>query len=330
LKNIEGNVKDIVGQKYFKSSLKSDFLQNCLFIGEFTLTVKKALIPAAGLGTRFLPATKSMPKEMLPIIDTPVIQYVVEEAIASGIEDIIIITGRGKRAIEDYFDDSPELEMHLAKKNQTEMLKLVRDISSLVDIHYIRQKEPNGLGDAVLRAENHIGDEPFAVLLGDDIIVNDKPCTAQLIENFEKYGRSTLAVEEVPYEKLSSYGIIKGKPIDDSLYVLEDIVEKPSPEEAPSNIGAIGRYVFTPEIFDCIKDAGTGVGSEIQLTDGIRLLNKSQMIYACRFKGKRFDTGDRLGYIKAIVEFSLKNESLKEDVFEYLKEIVTAEKKEEG
>jgi UTP--glucose-1-phosphate uridylyltransferase len=330
LKNIEGNIKDIVGQKYFKSSLKSDFLQNCLFIGEFTLTVKKALIPAAGLGTRFLPATKSMPKEMLPIIDTPVIQYVVEEAIASGIEDIIIITGRGKRAIEDYFDDSPELEMHLAKKNQTEMLKLVRDISSLVDIHYIRQKEPNGLGDAVLRAENHIGDEPFAVLLGDDIIVNDKPCTAQLIENFKKYGRSTLAVEEVPYEKLSSYGIIKGKPIDDSLYVLEDIVEKPSPEEAPSNIGAIGRYVFTPEIFDCIKDAGKGVGSEIQLTDGIRLLNKSQMIYACRFKGKRFDTGDRLGYIKAIVEFSLKNESLKEDVFEYLKEIVTAEKKEEG
>jgi UTP--glucose-1-phosphate uridylyltransferase len=330
LKNIEGNIKDIVGQKYFKSSLKSDFLQNCLFIGEFTLTVKKALIPAAGLGTRFLPATKSMPKEMLPIIDTPVIQYVVEEAIASGIEDIIIITGRGKRAIEDYFDDSPELEMHLAKKNQTEMLKLVRDISSLVDIHYIRQKEPNGLGDAVLRAENHIGDEPFAVLLGDDIIVNDKPCTAQLIENFKKYGRSTLAVEEVPYEKLSSYGIIKGKPIDDSLYVLEDIVEKPFPEEAPSNIGAIGRYVFTPEIFDCIKDAGTGVGSEIQLTDGIRLLNKSQMIYACRFKGKRFDTGDRLGYIKAIVEFSLKNESLKEDVFEYLKEIVTAEKKEEG
>jgi UTP--glucose-1-phosphate uridylyltransferase len=263
---------------------------------------------------------------MLPIIDTPVIQYVVEEAIASGIEDIIIITGRGKRAIEDYFDDSPELEMHLAKKHQTEMLKLVRDISSLVDIHYIRQKEPNGLGDAVLRAENHIGDEPFAVLLGDDIIVNDKPCTAQLIENFEKYGRSTIAVEEVPYEKLSSYGIIKGKPLDDSLYVLEDIVEKPAPEEAPSNIGAIGRYVFTPEIFDCIKQAGTGVGSEIQLTDGIRLLNKSQMIYACRFKGKRFDTGDRLGYVKSIVDFALQNENLREDVLEHLREILTVNK----
>lgn len=294
------------------------------FTGELILTIKKALIPAAGLGTRFLPATKSMPKEMLPIIDTPVIQYVVEEAIASGIEDIIIITGRGKRAIEDYFDDSPELEMHLAKKHNIELLKLVRDVSSLVDIHYIRQKEPNGLGDAVLRAENHIGDEPFAVLLGDDIIVNDKPCTAQLIENFEKYGRSTLAVENVPYEKLSSYGIIKGKPLENSLYILEDIVEKPSPETAPSNMGAIGRYVFTPEIFDCIKEAGTGVGSEIQLTDGIKLLSKSQMIYACRFKGKRFDTGDKLGYIKAIIDFALKNDSLKDDVLEYLNSLVNS------
>jgi UTP--glucose-1-phosphate uridylyltransferase len=286
------------------------------------LTVKKAIIPAAGLGTRFLPATKSMPKEMLPIIDTPVIQYVVEEAIASGIEDIIIITGRGKRAIEDYFDDSPELEMYLAKKNDKELLKLVRDVSSLVDIHYIRQKEPLGLGDAVLRAENHIGDEPFAVLLGDDIIVHDKPCTAQLIENFEKYGRSTLAIEEVPYEKLSSYGIIKGRPLNDSLYILEDIIEKPSPDAAPSNMGAVGRYVFTPEIFDCIKNAGKGVGSEIQLTDGIRFLNKSQTIYACKFKGKRYDTGDRLGYVKAIVDFALKNENLKEDVIEYMREIL--------
>jgi len=286
------------------------------------LRVKKALIPAAGLGTRFLPATKSMPKEMLPIIDTPVIQYVVEEAIDSGIKDIIIITGRGKRAIEDYFDDSPELEMYLTKKNDTELLKLVRDVSSLVDIHYIRQKEPNGLGDAVLRAEKHIGDEPFAVLLGDDIIVNDKPCTAQLIENFEKYGKSIIAVEEVSYEKLSSYGIIKGKPIDDSLYVLEDIIEKPSQEAAFSNIGAVGRYVFTPEIFDCIRSAGTGFESEIQLTDGIRLLNKSQNIYACKFKGTRFDTGDRLGYIKAIVNFALKNENLKENIIEYLKEIL--------
>ncbi|NLN44411.1 MAG: UTP--glucose-1-phosphate uridylyltransferase GalU [Methanosarcina sp.] len=289
------------------------------------MTIKKALIPAAGLGTRFLPATKSMPKEMLPIIDTPVIHYVVEEAIASGIEDIIIVTGRGKRAIEDYFDDSPELEMHLAKRHNTELLKLVRDVSSLLDIHYIRQKEPHGLGDAVLRGENHIGDEPFAVLLGDDIIVNNKPCTAQLIEHFEKYGRSTLAVEEVPYEKLSSYGIIKGKPLNDSLFTLEDIVEKPAPENAPSNLGAIGRYVFTPEIFDCIKEAGTGVGNEIQLTDGIRLLNNTQTIYACKFKGKRFDTGDRLGYVKSIVDFALENETLREDILEYLREILQAD-----
>ncbi|MCQ1535109.1 UTP--glucose-1-phosphate uridylyltransferase GalU [Methanosarcina sp. KYL-1] len=289
------------------------------------MKVKKAVIPAAGLGTRFLPATKSMPKEMLPIIDTPVIQYVVEEAIASGIEDIIIITGRGKRAIEDYFDESPELEMHLAKKHQTDMLKLVRDISSLVDIHYIRQKEPNGLGDAVLRAENHIGNEPFAVLLGDDIIVNSQPCTAQLIDNFEKYGRSTIAVEEVPYEKLSSYGIIKGRPLEDLLYILEDIVEKPAPEAAPSNIGAIGRYVFTPEIFDCIKEAGSGVGNEIQLTDGIRVLNQSQTIYACKFRGKRFDTGDRLGYVKAILDFALENDTLRDDVLEYLGEVLASQ-----
>ena len=293
------------------------------------MRVKKALIPAAGLGTRFLPATKSMPKEMLPIIDTPVIQYVVEEAIDSGIKDIIIITGRGKRAIEDYFDDSPELEMYLTKKNDTELLKLVRDVSSLVDIHYIRQKEPNGLGDAVLRAEKHIGDEPFAVLLGDDIIVNDKPCTAQLIENFEKYGKSIIAVEEVSYEKLSSYGIIKGKPIDDSLYLLEDIIEKPPQVAAFSNMGAVGRYVFTPEIFDCIRSAGTGFKSEIQLTDGIRLLNKSQIIYACKFKGTRFDTGDRLGYLKAIVNFAIKNENLKENIIEYMKEILEMEKEKE-
>lgn len=289
------------------------------------MSVKKAIIPAAGLGTRFLPATKSMPKEMLPIIDTPVIQYVVEEAISSGIEDLIIITGRGKRAIEDYFDDSPELEMYLANKKNTEMLKLVRDVSSLVDIHYIRQKEPNGLGDAILRAEKHIGNEPFAVLLGDDIIMNGKPCTAQLIDKFEKYGRSTIAVEEVPYDKLSSYGIIKGKSVADSLYVLEDIVEKPSPEKAPSNIGAIGRYVFTPEIFDCIKEAGTGVGNEVQLTDGIRLLSKTQKVYAYEFKGKRFDTGDKLGYIKATIDFALENKELKDDVLEYLVKVLSSE-----
>jgi UTP--glucose-1-phosphate uridylyltransferase len=282
------------------------------------MEVKKAVIPVAGLGTRFLPVTKSMPKEMLPIIDKPVIHYVVEEAIASGIDDIIFITGRSKRSIEDYFDDSPELEYHLKQKNQQNLLKIVQDISSMVDLHYIRQKEPKGLGDAILTAQKHINDEPFAVLLGDDIIVNKTPCTKQLIDNFYKYGRSTLAVEEVPLEKTGSYGIIKGTPLDDSLYVLEDIVEKPRPEDAPSNIGAIGRYVFTPEILDCIKETATGFGNEIQLTDGIRLLNDQQKIYAYKFTGKRYDTGDKTEYVKAIIDFALNNEDMKEHIMKHL------------
>lgn len=301
-----------------------------VLLGRFALKVKKAVIPAAGLGTRFLPATKSMPKEMLPIIDRPVIQYVVEEAIASGIEDIIIVTGRDKRAIEDYFDEAPELEMHLAKKNKTDLLRLVQDVSSLVDIHYIRQKEPLGLGDAILRAEKHIGNNPFAVLLGDDIILHEKPCTAQLIENFEKYGRSTLAVEEVPYEMLSSYGIISGKQVDNSLYLLEDIVEKPAPETAPSNIGAIGRYIFTPEIFNCIKKAPLGVGGEIQLTDGIRLLSKIQKIYTYEFMGRRYDTGDKVGYVEATIDFALKNPLMKDKIFEHIKKITEREHKIPG
>ncbi|NPE27428.1 UTP--glucose-1-phosphate uridylyltransferase GalU [Methanococcoides sp. SA1] len=283
------------------------------------MDVKKAVIPAAGLGTRFLPATKSMPKEMLPIIDKPVIHYVVEEAIASGIDDIIFVTGRSKRAIEDYFDESPELEMHLKEHHKDSLLKMVEDISSMVDIHYIRQKEPRGLGDAIMTAKKHISGDPFAVLLGDDIIVNDVPCTKQLIEVFQKYRCSTIAVEEVPREKVSSYGIISGKPIDDSLCILEDIIEKPSVEEAPSNIGAIGRYVFTPEIFDCINETSTGVGGEIQLTDGIRLLNEQQKVYAYRFAGQRYDTGDKLGYVKAIVDFALKNEEIGPQVRTHLK-----------
>ncbi len=283
------------------------------------MEIKKAVIPVAGLGTRFLPATKSMPKEMLPIIDKPVIHHVVEEAIESGIDDIIFITGRSKRSIEDYFDDAPELEMHLKEKNKDNLLKIVQDISSMVDIHYIRQKEPRGLGDAILTAEKHINDEPFAVLLGDDIIVNKTPCTKQLINNFKKYGRSTIAVEEVPMEKTGSYGIIQGKPMDESLYLLEDIVEKPEPENAPSNIGAIGRYVFTPEILDCIKKTTTGIGGEIQLTDGIRLLKEEQQIYAYKFTGERYDTGDKVEYVKAIIDFALANEDMKGQIKDHLK-----------
>jgi UTP--glucose-1-phosphate uridylyltransferase len=280
--------------------------------------VKKAVIPVAGMGTRFLPATKSMPKEMLPIIDIPVIHYVVEEAIASGIDDIIFVTGRSKRSIEDYFDDSPEIENHLRQKNNEKLLKIVQDISSMVDIHYIRQKEPKGLGDAILTARKHINDEAFAVLLGDDIIVNKKPCTKQLIDNFMKYGRSTIAVEEVPIEKTGSYGIIKGQPLDESLYILEDIIEKPAPEEAPSNIGAIGRYVFTPKILDCIKQTDIGVGNEIQLTDGIRLLNEEQKVYAYKFTGKRYDTGDKVEYVKAVIDFALDKEDMREQIKEYI------------
>jgi UTP--glucose-1-phosphate uridylyltransferase len=280
--------------------------------------VRKAVIPAAGLGTRFLPATKSMPKEMLPLIDRPVIQYVVEEAIDSGIEDLIIVTGRGKRAIEDYFDDSPELEMHLRDHGKLETLKMVQDVSSLVDIHYIRQKEPRGLGDAIMRAEKHIGDEPFAVLLGDDIIRNHVPCTKQLIDLYREKERSVIAVEAVPREKVSSYGIIRGTRVSPSLYRIDDIVEKPRVEEAPSNIGAIGRYVFTPQIFECLEHTTPGVGGEIQLTDGIRILLQFQEIYAHAFQGKRYDTGDKAGYIEAIIDFALENPETCDDVARHL------------
>jgi len=286
------------------------------------MEVRKAVIPAAGLGTRFLPATKSMPKEMLPLIDRPVIQYVVEEAIASGIDDILIITGRGKRAIEDYFDNSPELEMHLQQHHKGALLKQIQDISAMVDIHYIRQKEPKGLGDAVLRAEKHVGDDPFAILLGDDIIVNDVPCTRQLISVFKKYRCSVLAVEQVPDHKVSSYGIIRGTPVEDGLCTLEDIVEKPPLAEAPSNMGAIGRYVLTPEIFDCIRQTGRGAGNEVQLTDGIRLLKDFQKVYGFSFHGRRYDTGDQVGYVQAIVEFALNNPELRDNLLAHLQSLV--------
>ena len=298
--------------------------------------IKKAVIPAAGLGTRFLPVTKSMPKEMLPIIDKPLIQFAVEEAIASGIEDIIIITGRGKRAIEDYFDTSPELENHLVQNKKYELLKEVKDISSLVDIHYIRQKEPKGLGNAVLKAEKHVGDEPFAVLLGDDIINGDVPCIKQLMDVYQKYENSSsvIAVEEV--KDVSKYGIIKikGKEIDfdKSVYRIEDIIEKPSLEEAPSNIGTVGRYILSPEIFSYIKETPPGKGNEIQLTDAIRMLIKNlslkkkplpkkRNVYAYKFRGKRYDAGDKLGYVKAIIDSALEREDIRGEIERYLQEI---------
>jgi UTP--glucose-1-phosphate uridylyltransferase len=281
--------------------------------------IKKAVIPAAGLGTRFLPVTKSMPKEMLPIIDKPVIHYVVEEAVASGIEDIIIITGRGKRAIEDYFDESPELEMHLLKNNKKALFEVVRDISSLVDIHYIRQKEPKGLGDAILRAEKHIGDEPFAVLLGDDIIRNKTPCILQLMEKFERYQSPIMAVEELSWEKVSNYGIINGTRVEGDMYLLDDIIEKPKIEDAPSNLGTVGRYILTPDIFDCIKKTSQGVANEIQLTDSIRILMEYKKFYAYLFQGRRYDTGDKAGYLRAIIDLAMETQDLKSSILEYMK-----------
>jgi len=261
-----------------------------------------------------------MPKEMLPIIDKPVIQSVVEEAINSGIEDIIIITGKGKRAIEDYFDTSPELENHLIRNEKYELLREVKDISSLADIHYIRQKEPKGLGDAILKAEKHIGDESFAVFLGDDIIISETPCIKQLMNLFEKYEHSIIAVEEVPKEKISDYGIIKGREIEKSTYLMEDIIEKPSLKEAPSNIGTVGRYIFTSEIFACIKETPPGKGNEIQLTDAIRMLMEKEEVYAYAFEGKRYDAGDKVEYVKAIVDFALAREDLRGEIVRYLVE----------
>ena len=291
------------------------------------MKVKKAVIPAAGLGTRFLPVTKSMPKEMLPLIDTPAIHYVVKEAVEAGIDDIIIITGRGKRAVEDYFDDSPELEMHLIEKGKKDLLKIVREVSSMVNLHYIRQKEPKGLPDAVLKAEKHVGDEPFAVLLGDDIIKSKKPCIQQLIEVFNKFNSSVIAAQKVPIERISRYGSIKGKEIEtdmsNKIYLIEDIVEKPKPEKAPSNIASVGRYVFTPEIFDSIKETKPGVNNELQIADSIKILMQSQRVYASEFSGKRYDIGDKLGYVQAIIDFALENKEIEKNVKEYIKKIVS-------
>jgi len=280
--------------------------------------IKKAVIPAAGLGTRFLPVTKSMPKEMLPLIDKPVIQYVVEEAIASGIDDIIVITGRGKRAIEDFFDTSPELENHLLTKNKKDLLREIKDISSLADIHYVRQKEPKGLGDAILKAEKHVGDEPFAVLLGDDIIVSARPAVKQLIEAFDKVKCSVIGVKAVPSELLSKYGVVEIEQKQEDLFLVTNLVEKP--ERPPSNLAVSGRYVLTPEIFDCIKKVKPGYGGEIQLTDALNLLLslKEQRIYAKEIEGRRYDIGDKLGYVKAIIDFVLEREDLKEEIEKYL------------
>jgi UTP--glucose-1-phosphate uridylyltransferase len=286
------------------------------------LKVRKAIIPAAGMGTRFLPATKAQPKEMLPIVDKPTIQYIVEEAIASGIEDIMIVTGRGKRAIEDHFDKSYELEHVLMSKGEQDLLNLVQDISNLVNIHYIRQKEPKGLGHAIYCAKTFIGDEPFAVLLGDDVVDSVVPCTKQLIDVFDKYQCSVVGVQQVPYEDVSKYGIVGGQKVGDRLYSVNDMVEKPDKDHAPSNVAILGRYIITPEIFKFLESATPGKGGEIQLTDALKGLMGEKCVYAYDFVGNRYDVGNRLGFVKATVEFALKRDDLKSEVTEYLKGLV--------
>ncbi|MFB5283668.1 UTP--glucose-1-phosphate uridylyltransferase GalU [Peribacillus sp. Hz7] len=287
--------------------------------------VRKAIIPAAGLGTRFLPATKAMPKEMLPIVDKPTIQYIVEEAIESGIEDIIIVTGKGKRAIEDHFDHVFELEQILKEKEKYDLLEKVQHSSKLVDIHYIRQKEPKGLGHAVWCARKFIGDEPFAVLLGDDIVVSQKPALKQLIEEYEQTGSSIIGVQTVPHNQTSRYGIIDPLVQEGRRYKVYNFVEKPK-ETPPSNLAIMGRYVLTPEIFTFLDNQTIGAGGEVQLTDAIQQLNQVQEVHAYDFEGTRYDVGEKLGFILTTIDFAMKNEELREDIFQALEKYLEVEK----
>ena len=287
--------------------------------------VKKAIIPAAGLGTRFLPATKAMPKEMLPIVDKPTIQYIVEEAIESGIEDIIIVTGKGKRAIEDHFDNAPELEDNLLQKGKYELLELVNKPSK-VEIHYIRQKEPKGLGHAIWCARKFIGHEPFAVLLGDDIVQSPVPCLKQLMDCYENVNSSVIGVKPVPTDETDRYGIIEPLSQEGRLYEVNRFVEKPPKNEAPSNIAIMGRYILTPEIFEFLEKQELGAGGEIQLTDAIEQLNKIQAVYAYHFEGKRYDVGEKLGFIKTTIEMALDREDLKYPLMDFIRSIIKEEK----
>lgn len=281
--------------------------------------IRKAIFPAAGLGTRFLPATKASPKEMLPLVDKPMIQYVVEEAVASGIEHIIMVTGRGKRAIEDHFDKNVELEFYLEAKGKTRTLRDMEEISNMVDFVYVRQKEPLGLGHAVLCARDLIGDEPFAVLLGDDIIDSDTPALKQMIQVYERYHSSILALQEVPEEQIHLYGVIDGKKEDDGIYKVNRMVEKPPKGEAPSNLAIIGRYILSPRIFEFLEKGERGAGGEIQLTNALQMLADEQPVYGFTFDGKRYDGGSKIGFLEATVELGLKNPELGPVFKDYLK-----------
>jgi UTP--glucose-1-phosphate uridylyltransferase len=290
--------------------------------------VRKAVIPAAGLGTRFLPATKAQPKEMLPVIDRPAIQYVVEEAVQAGIDDILIITGRGKRSLEDHFDRNFELEYYLEQKGKTEDLEEIRDLAELADIHYVRQGEPLGLGHAVGVARKHVGDNPFVVMLGDDIMVDDARLLEAMMATSEERGRSVIALAPFPPEEISSYGCVAPEPVEgaENLVLVTDIVEKPAPEDAPSNLAVMGRYVFTPEIFDCLDQVKPGVGGEIQLTDAIALLLKDQDVFGYTFEEGRFDVGKKIDYLRATVELAIDREDLGPEFRQFLADLVERKK----
>ncbi len=285
--------------------------------------IRKAVFPAAGLGTRFLPATKAQPKEMLPLVDKPIIQYVVEEAVAAGLTDIIIVTGRGKNAIEDHFDVAHELERQLEQRGKHELLEQVRSISNLINVCYVRQGEQLGLGHAVLMAKDLVGNEPFAVMLGDDVIDAEVPCMKQMIDVFEEDGSPVIAVERVPKDRISSYGVIDGRAIgdDDRVYEIRDLVEKPAPEKAPSDLAIIGRYLLTPDVFQLIEETAPDEKGEIQLTNALRALKDRRKLYGLRFSGKRHDAGDKLGFLKATVEFALKRSDLGDAFRSYLREL---------
>jgi UTP--glucose-1-phosphate uridylyltransferase len=287
------------------------------------VNVKKAVFPVAGLGTRFLPATKSSPKEMLPLIDKPLVQYVVEEAVAAGIEQILFVTGRGKRTIEDHFDISVELENHLEERGKQQTLQQMREIADMLDIFYIRQKKALGLGHAILCAKEFVGNEPFAVLLGDDIIDSQVPCLRQLLRVFEERNGSVLALEKVPLENISSYGCVKADQLTERVFEIKDMVEKPSQEEAPSDMAIIGRYVLTPGIFAILEQQGPGKGGEIQITDAILTLSRQEPVYGCLFEGLRHDCGDKLGFLKATVDMALKREEFKAEFELYLRRRLT-------
>lgn len=282
--------------------------------------VRKAIIPAAGLGTRFLPATKAMPKEMLPIVDKPTIQYIVEEAVESGIEDILIVTGKGKRAIEDHFDYASELERILINKEKFDLLESVQASSNMVDIHYIRQKEPKGLGHAVWCARKFIGNEPFAVLLGDDIVQAKRPCLRQLMDQFEEVNSSVIGVQAVPFEETHRYGVIDPESKVERRYKVKSFIEKPPKGTSPSNLAIIGRYILTPEIFTYLENHSIGAGGEIQLTDAIQELNNTQSVYGYEFEGDRFDVGEKLGFIETTIEFALQKEELRSQLLSFMEE----------